>query len=135
MKIHLVTAEHLTVPGQIQKAFADRSGATREAVSLVNRMLIDTGLQPLASTLQWGHHLGRLQEQHGAAHCYVEITEIDVDGVPDGSERATLEEIDAARIEYGNDDIQIDDDAAVSRADNGAWVSAWVWVPNNDGEE
>lgn len=43
-------------------------------------------------------------------------------------EYATDEEIDAARREYADDDIQIDDKALVARTDDGAWVQAWVWV-------
>ena len=34
-----------------------------------------------------------------------------------------------ARREYQTDDIEIDDNAKISRTDeNGAWVQAWVWV-------
>jgi hypothetical protein len=40
--------------------------------------------------------------------------------------------IEAARNIYQNDDIEIDDDAKLSETDDGAWVSAWVWV--NDEE-
>ena len=29
----------------------------------------------------------------------------------------------------GNDDIAIDPDAKLSRSDEGVWVAAWVWVP------
>lgn len=28
------------------------------------------------------------------------------------------------------DDIEIDDEPAVSVADDGIWINAWVWVPN-----
>ena len=42
--------------------------------------------------------------------------------------RASEKEIEAARADYHTDDINIDDDALVSRADNGYWVGAWVWV-------
>lgn len=49
-------------------------------------------------------------------------------------ERASPEEIEAARNAYSDDDLEIDDDAAVSRADDGVWVSAWVFVPNENGE-
>jgi hypothetical protein len=45
----------------------------------------------------------------------------------------------AAKAQYAvssNDDIEVDDDAAVSVADDGAWVQAWVWVPNiQDGQD
>jgi hypothetical protein len=40
--------------------------------------------------------------------------------------------IEAARNIYQNDDIEVDDDAKLSETDDGAWVSAWVWV--NDDE-
>ena len=46
---------------------------------------------------------------------------------------ATPEQISAARELYalGSDDnIEIDDNALVSTADDGVWVQAWVWVPN-----
>lgn len=34
-----------------------------------------------------------------------------------------------ARDTYGSDDCEIDDNAVVSRGDDGAFVQAWVWVP------
>lgn len=37
-------------------------------------------------------------------------------------------EIDEAR-EIITDDLEIDDEPFVSVADEGVWVSAWVWVP------
>lgn len=43
---------------------------------------------------------------------------------------ATPEEIQRARRQYGSDDIEIDDNAAASRGDDGFWVAAWVWLPN-----
>lgn len=45
------------------------------------------------------------------------------------TEHATRDEIDEARSLYERDDVNIDDDALVSRADEGVWVQAWVWVP------
>jgi hypothetical protein len=30
---------------------------------------------------------------------------------------------------YREDDLEIDDDAPLSRCDYGCWVGAWVWVP------
>ena len=47
--------------------------------------------------------------------------------------RATEDEINRARQEYahGSDDnIEIDEEAATSRGDDGVWVAAWVWLPN-----
>lgn len=83
MKIHLVTAEHFEVPGLIQKAFATEAQAVAEAVEITNLMLKDSGWQPLASPVQWQHHVERLQDEHGAQFCYVEISEIEVAGGAD----------------------------------------------------
>jgi hypothetical protein len=50
---------------------------------------------------------------------------------------ATPEEIRAARDQYamGSDnDIEVDDVALASRADDGVWVQAWVWLPSTDKE-
>jgi hypothetical protein len=33
-----------------------------------------------------------------------------------------------AKERYEDDDIRFDDDAAISDADAGVWVAAWVWV-------
>ena len=39
---------------------------------------------------------------------------------------------DAARSLYGTEDVNVDDDAVISRGDDeGAWVAAWVWVPDS----
>ena len=43
--------------------------------------------------------------------------------------------IEVAQVIYGaklNDDVDFDDDAAVSRACNGAWVQAWLWVKDTE---
>jgi hypothetical protein len=42
---------------------------------------------------------------------------------------------DAATRVWANDDLQIDADAKVSASDDGAWVSAWVWVSNEEAIE
>lgn len=39
-----------------------------------------------------------------------------------------------AREEYANDDVEIDDDARLSEADEGCWVQAWVWLDKTDDE-
>lgn len=50
-----------------------------------------------------------------------------------GHEKATADEIQAARNEYQTDDVQIDDNARVSRLDTGGYfVEAWVWLPPNE---
>lgn len=46
---------------------------------------------------------------------------------------ATTKEIHRARREYANssdDNIEIDEEAATSRGEDGVWVAAWVWLPN-----
>lgn len=43
--------------------------------------------------------------------------------------------IEAARSEYQNDDIEIDDNAQLSEVNDGAagaWVQAWVWVSDEE---
>ena len=45
---------------------------------------------------------------------------------------ATSKQIETARNEYQSDDINIDDDALTSRAPDGVWVQAWVWVSNEE---
>jgi hypothetical protein len=39
--------------------------------------------------------------------------------------------IAAARETYCSDDLEIDDTPALSRAEKGSWVAAWVWVSND----
>lgn len=44
--------------------------------------------------------------------------------------------ITSARDRYcTSDDIEIDDNPAVSIAENGTWVNAWLWVPMPDEDE
>lgn len=55
----------------------------------------------------------------------------------DGFRHAACEDrrkgaIQAARDIYQNDDLEIDDDARLSVADNGVWVQAWIWVSNEE---
>ena len=47
-----------------------------------------------------------------------------------GSEehRRLLARARAAYAVGSNDDIEIDEDAAVSKGERGSWVGAWVWV-------
>lgn len=43
--------------------------------------------------------------------------------------------IEAARKQYAegsDDDIEVDDNACMSRADGGTWVQAWVWVKEGE---
>lgn len=45
---------------------------------------------------------------------------------------ATTEEIQRARDEYQNDDVEIDEGAEASHADGGVWVQAWVWLGDEE---
>ena len=59
------------------------------------------------------------------------------DGNPPPRHKAATEaEIEAARRIHANpssDAIEVDDDAKACRgADEGTWVQAWVWVPDED---
>lgn len=49
--------------------------------------------------------------------------------------KATPEQIDQARDIHQSNDVEINDDAGVSEADNGFWVQAWVWVPTGEEDE
>lgn len=49
--------------------------------------------------------------------------------------RKAEELIDLARSQYACDDIAIDDNAAISEADTGSWVAAWVWIAKPEGSE
>lgn len=40
-----------------------------------------------------------------------------------------------ARGLHASDEVEIDDDPFLSIADEGVWVSAWVWVPKQDTED
>jgi hypothetical protein len=38
-------------------------------------------------------------------------------------------------VGYSDHDVEIDENAAVSMSDDGAFVAAWVWVPREEVEE
>lgn len=42
---------------------------------------------------------------------------------------ATRRDRELARALYASEDVEIEEDAEVSVADDGVWVQAWVWVP------
>ena len=51
--------------------------------------------------------------------------------------QATPEQIAEARQLYAdgsNNDVEVDDNAACSRAKHGVWVQAWVWLPADEKE-
>ena len=59
---------------------------------------------------------------------------VDLRAAIERTEPANAVEIETARSFYADDDLAIHDDAAVSRADDGYWVGAWVWIANDDAE-
>lgn len=42
--------------------------------------------------------------------------------------------IEQARAQYANDDLEIDDNPAISKGGDGdgVWVAAWVWVSDEE---
>ena len=84
---------------------------------------------PLIELLQNRQHLDlhpddreMLEEALKACNEVKEITATD-------EQRAAAEEIFCKGWGPFADEIEIDDEASVSVADEGYWVSAWVWVP------
>ena len=45
---------------------------------------------------------------------------------------ATPKQIQETRDKYQTDEIQIDEDATVIQIGDDAWVSAWLWLPNEE---
>lgn len=41
----------------------------------------------------------------------------------------------AMRIHANGDELEIDDNAGISQADDGYWVQAWVWVPESKDDD
>lgn len=80
--IYIVQAEHFKVPGVVIHAHATLASATAEAVELVNIMLKDSGYKRRTSPTLWENDVLALQDEHGAAHCYVEIIETPLEGAP-----------------------------------------------------
>lgn len=66
----------------------------------------------LSISARWAEYSKQLAEQ--------EIAKLDRE----------LDIIDAARNEYGSDDVEIDDGAQISASpgESGCFVQAWVWV-------
>lgn len=55
---------------------------------------------------------------------------LDDDGVNE-----LIEEARELHCKGSDDDIEVDDDAALSRADNGTWVGGWLWVPRPEEDD
>lgn len=78
MKVFLLTAEHFSTPGVVMDVYAKFDRAEDEAIKLVNIMLDDSDKPQDADTSNWMAKVEALQDEHGAAHCYVEIYEKDL---------------------------------------------------------
>lgn len=81
MKVYVITAEHFEVPGIRMKVCASQALAFAEAMSCINTIRDDAGLQPvnsIASEDDIVKAMELVQETYGAAHCYVDITECEV---------------------------------------------------------
>lgn len=100
MKVHVLQAEHFSVSTILMKVFANKTDATIEAVKLVNELeketlelhpelmdarpdlygIVDDGDPTPATAADWEERAEALADFHGAAHCYVDITECEVLG-------------------------------------------------------
>lgn len=61
-----------------------------------------------------------------------EITEVSGFEITVGENNNHRVLIEKAREQYQTDEIRIDLDASVLGAEDGYWVSAWVWIPKED---
>lgn len=63
----------------------------------------------------------------------IELIRQEVNLLPESPHDLTEEQAQKIRRKanslYGNDDVEIDDDARISEVDGGYWVQAVVWVP------
>jgi hypothetical protein len=100
MKVYLVEAEHWNVPGRQVSVHATDASANEAAARLVNDMLadmrkrfgdgdtaIDVDYENLdipadATPEDWNEAEQWLEDAHGAAHCYVAVTDHEVQGLP-----------------------------------------------------
>lgn len=78
--IYVTEAEHFSTPGRPIKAHASKALAIAEAIELTNIMLKDDGRPANATSETWEDGIETLQNEHGAAHCYVAIYELPVHG-------------------------------------------------------
>lgn len=79
MKTFVVLAEHPIVPGIVVKVRSTQELATKAAVELTDIMWHDAGKKTKTNASNWEKRLELLQDDYGAAHCYVEIHEREID--------------------------------------------------------
>jgi hypothetical protein len=75
MKVYLMIAEHYSIPGVVTRVCDTWDKAVAEAIECVNAMLRDSGRKPVETQAEMDAALERLQDEHGAAYCYAEISE------------------------------------------------------------
>lgn len=56
----------------------------------------------------------------------------DADDLTDYYRQAASNKYCGSSGTYSDGDIEVDEDAEVSKSDEGAFVKAWVWVPKPD---
>lgn len=89
MKVYIMSAEHFSVPGVVVKVCASRGLAVAEGIACTNIILKDCeGFDLVSTEEQMDAAIERIQEIHGAAHCYVNIDEHDLIEDRPWSERA-----------------------------------------------
>jgi hypothetical protein len=76
--VFLMMSEHYATPGLVVRICATRERAVREALACVNVMLTDSGLKSVIDETDMRVAIDYLQDIHGAAHCYAEISEHEV---------------------------------------------------------
>lgn len=72
---------------------------------------------------------GALSDPDGEGDGEAGVTGFNVSSETREAEPFDDEIIAKARRRYASDNIEIDADPALSHADDGCWVAAWVWVP------
>lgn len=79
--VYLLQAEHFSNPGRITKIFASKAMADHEAARLANTIRDDTDFKempPEATPEDWQVLHEWLQDVHGAAHCYIDVSPIEI---------------------------------------------------------
>lgn len=79
--VYLLTAEHFSVPGTIEKVFLNHDNAVNEAIRLVQLLLDDTSdFEPEESlTANTWQDIADDLENHHVGDCFVNLREIDLE--------------------------------------------------------
>lgn len=73
MNVWVVEAEHPMTPGRIVKVCASRDKAVRMAIEFTD-LMPQRGKKKKAAPDNWESIVEKVQDEHGAQYCYVEIT-------------------------------------------------------------